>query len=123
MKLDKLAFVIILFVLLFPVKGAATSSNPAMDYHDERKQQTLQTLDPIPEGALETKTAGGHGTHVNLGEELPLYSCIPFACMLLSIALLPLVAGTFWHHHFGKIAAFWAASLAIPFVFQMICLC
>ncbi|MCG8638069.1 MAG: sodium:proton antiporter [Desulfobacterales bacterium] len=60
-------------------------------------------------------SSGGHGSHGNLGEELPLYSCIPFACMLLSIALLPLVAGTFWHHHFGKISAFWAACLAIPF--------
>ncbi len=26
---------------------------------------------------------GGHG---NLGEDLPLWSCVPFACMLLSIA-------------------------------------
>ncbi len=59
--------------------------------------------------------AGGHG-HPDLGRVLPLYACIPFACMLLSIALLPLVAGTFWHHHFGKISAFWAACLAIPFV-------
>lgn len=56
----------------------------------------------------------GHG-HPDLGTELPLFSCIPFACMLLSIALLPLIAGNFWHHHFGKISAFWAASFAIPF--------
>ena len=60
---------------------------------------------------------GAHGSgHADLGKLLPLYSCIPFACMLLSIALLPLVAGTFWHHHFGKVSAFWAASLAVPFV-------
>ncbi len=52
-----------------------------------------------------------------LGEVLPLYSCIPFACMLLSIALLPLIAGNIWHHHFGKISAFWAASLALPFIY------
>ncbi|MBF0201997.1 MAG: sodium:proton antiporter [Desulfamplus sp.] len=56
-----------------------------------------------------------HG-NPELGKNLPLYACIPFAGMLLSIALLPLVAGTFWHHHFGKISAFWAASLAIPFL-------
>ncbi|RLB88289.1 MAG: sodium:proton antiporter [Deltaproteobacteria bacterium] len=87
-----------------------------MDRHDEKKQHT-QVSDHSAEGPQETDAeAGGHGAHVNLGEELPLYSCIPFACMLLSIALLPLVAGTFWHHHFGKIAAFWAASLAIPFI-------
>jgi Na+/H+ antiporter NhaD/arsenite permease-like protein len=59
---------------------------------------------------------GGHGGHINLGETLPLWSCIPFACMLFSIALFPLLAPKFWHHHFGKISAFWAASLAIPFL-------
>ena len=57
----------------------------------------------------------GHG-HPNLGEVLPLWSCIPFACMLLSIALFPLLAPEFWHHHFGKVSAFWAATLAIPFL-------
>jgi len=57
----------------------------------------------------------GHG-HENLGTQLPLWSCIPFACMLLSIALFPLAAPEIWHHHFGKISAFWAALLGIPFL-------
>jgi len=57
----------------------------------------------------------GHG-HRNIGEVLPLWSCIPFAGMLLSIALFPLLAPDFWHHHFGKVSAFWAATLAIPFL-------
>jgi Na+/H+ antiporter NhaD/arsenite permease-like protein len=39
---------------------------------------------------------------------------IPFAGLLLSIALLPLVAPRFWEHHFGKVAAFWALALLIP---------
>ena len=61
--------------------------------------------------------ASGHGQgHPNLGPVLPLWSCIPFACMLLSIALWPLLLPDFWHHHFGKISAFWAASMAIPFL-------
>ncbi|MBW1746366.1 MAG: sodium:proton antiporter, partial [Deltaproteobacteria bacterium] len=59
---------------------------------------------------------GGHGGHINLGETLPLWSCIPFACMLFSIALFPLLAPKFWHHHFGKVSAFWAACLGIPFL-------
>jgi Na+/H+ antiporter NhaD/arsenite permease-like protein len=59
---------------------------------------------------------GGHGGHAELGPILPLWSCIPFACMLLSIALVPLLAGEFWHHNFGKISAFWAACLGIPFL-------
>ena len=57
----------------------------------------------------------GHG-HIKLGEVLPLWSCIPFACMLLSIALFPLLAPQFWHHHFGKVSAFWAISLGLPFL-------
>jgi Na+/H+ antiporter NhaD/arsenite permease-like protein len=60
--------------------------------------------------------ASGHG-HENLGEILPLWSCIPFACMLLSIALFPLLASEFWHHHFGKVSIAWAASFGIPFLF------
>ena len=59
----------------------------------------------------------GHQGHVDLGPSLPLWSCIPFACMLLSIALFPLMAPEFWHHHFGKVSAFWAASMAVPFLF------
>jgi Na+/H+ antiporter NhaD/arsenite permease-like protein len=64
-------------------------------------------------GAAES--GAGHG-HANLGESLPLWSCIPFAGMLLSIALFPLLAPDFWHHHFGKISAFWALAIGLPFL-------
>jgi hypothetical protein len=49
------------------------------------------------------------------GEPLGLEWALPFAGLLLSIALLPLLAASFWHRHFGKVALFWAAALAIPF--------
>jgi len=52
----------------------------------------------------------------SLGAELPLWSVIPFIGILLSIAVMPLVAEKFWHHHYGKIAAFWGLLFAIPFV-------
>ena len=52
--------------------------------------------------------------HVNLGEILTLYSVIPFVGILLSIALFPLFAPEFWHHHFGKVSAFWAIVIAVP---------
>jgi Na+/H+ antiporter NhaD/arsenite permease-like protein len=68
-------------------------------------------------GAAHGQSDGDHGEgHANLGKILPLWSCIPFACMLLSIALCPLLMPDFWHHHFGKISALWAASLGIPFL-------
>lgn len=40
---------------------------------------------------------------------------IPFVGMLLSIALLPLVAPHFWHQHFGKVTAGWALAFMLPF--------
>ncbi|RQS17918.1 sodium:proton antiporter [Burkholderia sp. Bp8998] len=40
---------------------------------------------------------------------------IPFAGILLSIAVFPLIAPVFWHHHFGKIAAAWAIAFLAPF--------
>jgi hypothetical protein len=48
--------------------------------------------------------------------ELGLAWGLPFAGLLLSIAVLPLAAPAFWHHHFGKIAAAWALALLLPFV-------
>ena len=42
---------------------------------------------------------------------------IPFACMLLSIAVLPLVCPSLWHHNFGKISVLWAACFLVPFTF------
>ncbi|MEZ6854414.1 sodium:proton antiporter [Halodesulfovibrio aestuarii] len=40
---------------------------------------------------------------------------LPFVCMLLSIAVLPLVAPHFWHKHFGKVSLFWALCFLVPF--------
>lgn len=39
---------------------------------------------------------------------------LPFVGMLLSIALVPLLAPKLWHHHHGKIAAGWAAAIMLP---------
>ncbi|MCX7612863.1 MAG: sodium:proton antiporter [Caldimicrobium sp.] len=48
------------------------------------------------------------------GQELPVFSILPFLGMLLSIALFPLLAPRFWHRHYGKISLFWAVITAIP---------
>ena len=53
------------------------------------------------------------------GADLSIFWVIPFAGILLSIAIFPLVAHDFWHHNFGKISAFWAALLLIPFLFKV----
>ncbi len=69
------------------------------------------------DGSHETSTEGSSHHGSDLGRHLPIWSCLPFAGMLLSIALWPLVAPEFWHHHFGKIAGFWALAMAAPFTF------
>ena len=49
------------------------------------------------------------------GAALTAWWGLPFAGMLLSIALMPLLVPRFWHHHFGKVAAGWALALLLPF--------
>ena len=51
------------------------------------------------------------------GASLSLYWGIPFAGILLSIALMPLISPLFWHHHYGKVAAGWALAFLVPFAF------
>lgn len=41
------------------------------------------------------------------GTALTLWWAFPFAGILLSLALMPIIAGHFWHNHFGKVAAAW----------------
>lgn len=52
------------------------------------------------------------------GAGLSLLWGLPFAGILLSIALLPLLAPSFWHHHYGKIAALWGLTFLIPFALR-----
>lgn len=43
---------------------------------------------------------------------------IPFAGLLLTIGLAPLVAAGLWHRHYGMIAALWAAGFFVPNLVQ-----
>jgi Na+/H+ antiporter NhaD/arsenite permease-like protein len=40
---------------------------------------------------------------------------VPFAGILLCIALMPLLTPHFWHHHYGKVVAAWSLAFLIPF--------
>lgn len=48
------------------------------------------------------------------GADLSVLWAIPFAGILLSIAICPLVMANFWHHHFGKVSLAWAALTVVP---------
>ncbi|MDD3784140.1 MAG: sodium:proton antiporter [Hydrogenophaga sp.] len=49
------------------------------------------------------------------GSQLSILWGVPFAGILLSIAIMPLLAPMFWHHHFGKVSAAWALAFLLPF--------
>lgn len=48
------------------------------------------------------------------GARLSAWWGVPFMGLLLSIALGPLLAPAFWHHHYGKIAVAWSLAFLIP---------
>ena len=91
-----------------PEKSNAQSSEQVVDLKASKNQGDTSTAHN------KADSHHGSGGHANIGEILPLWSCIPFACILLSIALFPLFLPDFWHHHFGKISGFWAAGFAHP---------
>ncbi len=49
------------------------------------------------------------------GAALSAWWGLPFAGMLLSIAILPLAIPKIWHRHFGKIAAGWSLLFLVPY--------
>lgn len=50
------------------------------------------------------------------GRTLSAWWALPFAGVLLSIALCPLFAVRLWHHHYGKITAAWTLAFFLPFI-------
>jgi len=48
------------------------------------------------------------------GSGLSAWWGVPFAGLLLSIALCPLLTPNFWHHHFGKVTLGWALAFLLP---------
>jgi Na+/H+ antiporter NhaD/arsenite permease-like protein len=115
-------FLIFIFFLVVLNAGTAAATQPA---HSKKPSSPLSNPIDEPTGIqhigpdstpLHETDTHVEQAHANLGELLPLWSCLPFACILLSIALLPLILPDFWHHHFGKISGFWAATLGIPFL-------
>ena len=65
-------------------------------------------LSPIIAGSID------HSPHLT-ANDFNLFWLIPFLGILLSIALIPLVNESFWHHHYGKVSAFWGILFLIFF--------
>jgi len=69
----------------------------------------------IAAGAPDGGAHAGGAPHLD-GSQLGLIWSLPFAGMLLSIAIFPLVAPHFWEHNFGKISALWIVVVLVPFL-------
>lgn len=50
-----------------------------------------------------------------LGKTLPIWYCLPFAGMLLCIAICPLVIGELWEKKRQYVVIFWSLAFLIPF--------
>lgn len=46
---------------------------------------------------------------------VPIWLCIPFAGLLLCIALMPLICANWWEEHQGLVSAAWIAAMAVTF--------
>ena len=101
----------LIVILLILNISAVTAAQNTADNHSIVKTEIA--AENIHAGDAKSESPS-HGE--DLGKVLPLWSIIPFAGILLSIALFPLLAPKFWHHHFGKVSAFWSIVIAVPMI-------
>ena len=70
------------------------------------------------DAAAHQREHAAHSDHGVLGQRLPLWTVIPFAALLLCIAILPLAAGHWWEHNTSK--AIVAGALAAVMVAYLV---
>ena len=74
----------------------------------------LTTVPRLAVASLALLTSAANAADID-GAALSAWWGIPFAGMLLSIAIMPLAIPGIWHHHFGKIALGWSLAFLLPF--------
>ncbi|MBN1407277.1 MAG: sodium:proton antiporter [Calditrichaceae bacterium] len=100
-------FFLVLLVMIFSL-----ICTPVICQHLD-SADTIESVEDYNSAKTHHQVSEHH--EVTLGEQLSLWWIIPFAGILLSIALFPLIAPHFWHKHFPKISLVWALAFAIPF--------
>jgi Na+/H+ antiporter NhaD/arsenite permease-like protein len=80
-----------------------------------RKMRVSRGLTAVFAAIFAPSALAAEGAAMINGAALSPVWIVPFLGILLSIALFPLTAPNFWHHHFGKTSAFWALAFLIPF--------
>lgn len=99
------------------MKPATYWNNSGPFFGLKREMKRFSTMGVLFASFVPGAAYASDGAHL-VGSQLSLLWGLPFVGMLLSIAIFPLVAPKFWEHHFGKIAAFWAAALLAPCAFS-----
>ena len=61
-------------------------------------------------------TVFSEGRMLSNDDDLPLWSVLPFAGMLLSIALFPLINANWWEKNMGLVSTGWALLFFVPFL-------
>ncbi len=109
-----------LLIVIFAIITVLNAIPLTISAQETEKKQAAKAAQTSPQkdsGHSGSSQAGSPHSTENLGMALSLWWVIPFAGILLSIALFPLLAPHFWHHHYPKVSAFWALVMAVPFVF------
>ena len=76
----------------------------------------------LPVLAFASEPEHGGEVHASLGDYLPVWSVIPFAGLLLSIALMPIFAEHFWHKTRNQllVAVGWASPVFAYLVYLLV---
>jgi Na+/H+ antiporter NhaD/arsenite permease-like protein len=90
----------------------AVSAEPGADQH--KIEASAHADEQTAEHGEDSHGDGHHAPHLD-GKNLSLLWALPFLGILLSIAIFPLVAPHFWHHHYGKVSLFWGVIFFIAF--------
>jgi len=76
----------------------------------------------MPAAAWAAETGHGDAAHgPGLGDILPMWSVLPFAGLLLSIAIVPMVAEHWWHHNKNQllVAVGWASPVFAFLIYKV----
>jgi len=98
------------------VRGKSSSSERPDSVAPPAGHDSTERLRTQATPAQDSHAESSHIDDTYLGTLLPLWSALPFLGILLSIALFPLLAPTFWHHNYPKVSLFWALAFAVPFL-------
>jgi Na+/H+ antiporter NhaD/arsenite permease-like protein len=113
MKLRFFAVIpVVLLALTLPVISLAAAETSSHGDQPAAHQQVEDGHGKEQHG--EDSHGHGHAPHID-GTHMNLLWVIPFLGILLSIAIFPLVAPHFWHHHYGKISLFWGVIFVVAF--------